>query len=90
MNRFRVGGRILKTVLAVTLAIFLAQQLGLQNVGLAAVLAVIAVQRTFYRSLVQGLSVVGTVSLGCVLGGFAATCLAPPPSPTAWPPCSAF
>ena len=50
MNRFPVGGRILKTVLAVTVSIFIAQQLGLERIALAGLVALLTVQRTFYRS----------------------------------------
>lgn len=68
MNRFRVGGRVLKTVLAVTVSIFLAQQLGLERVALAALVALLTVQRTFYRSLVLSLGKLGSVLLGAILG----------------------
>ena len=68
MGRFHVGGRVLKTVLAVTLSIFLAQQLGLGQVTLAAVVALVTVQRTFYHSLLQSFAKLGGVLIGGVLG----------------------
>ncbi|MDO9536257.1 MAG: aromatic acid exporter family protein [Bacillota bacterium] len=68
MSRFHVGGRVLKTVLAVTLAIFFAQQLGLERVTLAAIVALVTIQRTFYHSLLQSLSKLGSVLVGGVLG----------------------
>jgi len=68
MSRFHVGGRVLKTVLAVTLAIFFAQQLGLERVTLSAIIALVTIQRTFYHSLIQSLSKLGSVLLGGVLG----------------------
>lgn len=68
MNRFHLGGRVLKTVLAVTLAILFTQQLGFERVTLAALVALVTVQRTFYHSLVQSLEKLGSVLLGGVLG----------------------
>lgn len=68
MKRFLVGGRVLKTVLAVTLAIALAQYLGMERVTLAAIVALLTVQRTFYHSLVQSLAKLGSVLLGGTLG----------------------
>ncbi|MEW5785948.1 MAG: aromatic acid exporter family protein, partial [Bacillota bacterium] len=64
MNRFHVGGRVFKTALAVTLAIFLAQQFGLERVTLAAIIALLTVQRTFFHSLVQSLVKLGSVLIG--------------------------
>ena len=68
MGRFHVGGRVLKTVLAVTLAIFLAQQLGFERITLAAIIALVTVQRTFYHSLLQSLAKLGSVLMGGILG----------------------
>jgi len=68
VNRFFIGGRVIKTTLAVTLAIFFAQQLGLDRVTLAALVALITVQRTFYHSLVQSLATLGSILLGGALG----------------------
>ncbi len=68
MNRFLVGGRVLKTALAVTLSIIIAQQLGLERVTLAAIVALLAVQRTFYHSLQQSMAKLGSVLIGGVLG----------------------
>ncbi len=68
MTRFNVGGRVLKTALAVTLAIYLGQLLGLESLTPAAIVALLTVQRTFYHSLVGSLSKLGSVLLGGVLG----------------------
>ncbi len=69
MKRFYIGGRILKSTLAVTLAIFFAQQVGLgDRVSLAALVALLTVQRTFYHSLMQSLTTLGAVLIGGVLG----------------------
>jgi len=68
VSRFPVGGRVLKTALAVTLAIFIAQQLGLERINLAAIVALITVQKTFYHSLLQSMAKIGSVLIGGVLG----------------------
>jgi len=69
VKRFYVGGRILKSTLAVTMAIFFAQQLGLEDrVGLAALVALLTVQRTFYHSLMQSMATLGAVLIGGILG----------------------
>ncbi len=68
MNRYIVGGRVVKTALAVTLAITIAQQLGLERVTLAAIVALLTVQKTFYHSLLQSMAKLGSVLLGGVLG----------------------
>lgn len=68
MNHYLVGGRVLKTVLAVTLAIYIAQYFELPRTILAALVALITVQKTFYHSLIQSLSKIGGVLLGGVLG----------------------
>jgi len=68
LNRYLVGGRVLKTVLAVTLAIFIAQYFELPRVILAAIVALLTVQRTFYHSLLQSLAKLGSVLLGGILG----------------------
>ncbi|MDW7740202.1 MAG: aromatic acid exporter family protein [Bacillota bacterium] len=68
MNRYIIGGRVLKTVLAVTLAIYIAQYFELPRMILAALVALITVQKTFYHSLVQSLSKIGGVLLGGILG----------------------
>ncbi len=68
MNRYIVGGRVIKTALAVTLSIVIAQQLGLERVTLAAIVALLTVQRTFYHSLLQSMAKLGSVLLGGVLG----------------------
>jgi len=67
-KRFPVGGRVLKTALAVTLAIFIAQQLDFERVTLAAIVALITVQKTFYHSLLQSMAKIGGVLIGGVLG----------------------
>ncbi len=69
MKRFHIGGRILKSTLAVTLAIFFAQQVGLgDRVSLAALVALLTVQKTFYHSLKQSLATLGSVLIGGLLG----------------------
>ncbi len=68
MKSYLVGGRVLKTALAVTLAIFLTQLFGMERVTLAAIVALLTVQRTFYHSLVQSSAKLGSVLLGGILG----------------------
>ncbi len=68
LKQFPVGGRVLKTALAVTLAIFIVQQLGLVRINLAAIVALITVQKTFYHSLLQSMAKLGSVLIGGVLG----------------------
>lgn len=68
MNRFLVGGRVLKTALAVTLSIVLAEQFGFERVTLAAIVALLTVQRTFFHSLKQSMAKLGSVFLGGALG----------------------
>jgi uncharacterized membrane protein YgaE (UPF0421/DUF939 family) len=68
VQQYLVGGRVLKTAFAVTLSIILAQQLGFERVTLAAIVALLTVQRTFYYSLVQSLGKIGSVLLGGLLG----------------------
>ncbi len=68
LRRYLVGGRVLKTALAVTLSIVIAQQLGLERVTLAAIVALLTVQRTFYHSLLQSAAKLGSVLLGGILG----------------------
>ena len=68
MNRYLVGGRVIKTALAVTLSIVIAQHLGLERVTLAAIVALLTVQKTFYHSLLQSMAKLGSVLLGGVLG----------------------
>lgn len=68
LRRYLVGGRVLKTVLAVMLAIAVAQQLGFERVTVAAIVALLTVQRSFYNSLVLSLGKLGSVLLGGILG----------------------
>ncbi len=68
MNRFLVGGRVLKTALAVTLAIVIAQHFNMERATLAAIVALLTVQRTFYHSIMQSMAKLGSVLLGGVLG----------------------
>ncbi len=69
MKRLHIGGRIVKTALAVTLAIFFAQQVGLgDRVTLAALVALLTVQKTFFHSLKQSMATLGAVLLGGILG----------------------
>lgn len=59
---------MLKTALAVTLAVSLAQSLGMERISLAAIVAVVTVQKTFYHSVLQSVAKVGSVLLGALLG----------------------
>ncbi|MFU8795634.1 MAG: aromatic acid exporter family protein [Dethiobacteria bacterium] len=68
LKRYLVGGRVLKTALAVTISIFLAQQLGLERITVAAIVALLTVQRSFYYSLVQSMAKLGSVLIGGILG----------------------
>lgn len=68
MKRFLVGGRVLKTTLAVIIAIYIAQQIGLEHVTLAAIVALLTVQKTFYHSLVESLAKLGSVLIGAGIG----------------------
>ncbi len=68
LKKYMVGGRVLKTALAVTLAIFLTDLLGMDRVTLAAIVALLTVQRTFYHSLLQSAAKLGSVLLGGVVG----------------------
>ena len=65
---FHIGGRVIKTSLAVGLSIFIAQSLGFERVTLAAIVAMVTTQRTFYRSIVKSAGRLGSVLLGAVLG----------------------
>lgn len=68
LRRYMVGGRVIKTALAVTISILIAQQLGLERVTLAAIVALLTVQRTFYYSLLQSTAKLGSVLIGGILG----------------------
>lgn len=72
-----LGGRIIKTGVAVALAVFLAQYLGLERYTLAAVVALLTVQRSFYNSLLQSAGKVGSVLLGSLLGAGVGLLLGP-------------
>ncbi len=54
--------------MAVTIAVFIAHNLGYEEVTSAAIVALFTVQRTFYHSLLQSLGKVGSVLLGGMLG----------------------
>lgn len=68
LRNFPVGGRALKTALAVTLAIFITQQLGFERINLAAIVALLTVQKTFYHSILQSLAKLGSVLIGGIIG----------------------
>ncbi len=68
LRNFPVGGRALKTALAVTLAIFITQQLDFDRINLAAIVALLTVQKTFYHSILQSLAKLGSVLIGGILG----------------------
>ncbi len=64
MKWFRLGARLLKTTLAVILAVFIAQQVSLDGtIGLAAFVALVTVQRSFPHSLSQSVVTLGSVFL---------------------------
>ncbi len=64
-----LGGRVIKTVIAVALAVFIAQQLGLERVSFAGIIAIISVQRSLYSSIHQAFKKIGSVFLGTLVGG---------------------
>jgi len=68
LQRFNVGGRVLKTSLAVTLTIYILQSLGVERVTLPAIVAMVTIQRTFYRSIMQSLARLGGILLGAGIG----------------------
>jgi len=68
LKRCHLGGRVLKTAVAVTLAVTIAYYLELDRISLAAIVAVFTVQRTFYHSILQSAGKLGSVLLGAVLG----------------------
>ncbi len=68
IRNFPVGGRALKTALAVTLAIFITQQLDFDRINLAAIVALLTVQKTFYHSILQSLAKLGSVLIGGIVG----------------------
>ncbi|MBS4032607.1 MAG: aromatic acid exporter family protein [Clostridiales bacterium] len=78
-KRFRLGGRVLKTSLAVGLTIYILQSIGIERVSLAAIVAVVTVQRTFYRSIQQSLAKLGSVLLGAVVGTVFGMVMGPTP-----------
>jgi uncharacterized membrane protein YgaE (UPF0421/DUF939 family) len=59
---------VLKTFLAVTLAIFLAQTLHLQQAHFAGIVAVLSVQPSLYRSLRHGLQQMASAFFGALTG----------------------
>ncbi|MBS3885665.1 MAG: hypothetical protein KGZ56_01255 [Dethiobacter sp.] len=77
--KFHVGGRVLKTSLAVGLSVFVVQSLEFGDVTLAAIVAVVTIQRTFYRSLLQSAERLGSVLLGTMLGTLLALILGATP-----------
>lgn len=64
-----LGGRVIKTVVAVALSVFIAQQLGLERVTFAGIIAIISVQRSLYSSITQAYKKIGSVVLGSLIGG---------------------
>lgn len=77
--KFHVGGRVIKTSLAVGLSVFIAQSLGFEEVTLTAIVAMVTTQRTFYRSLLQSVDRLGSVLLGTFLGTLLAVLLGATP-----------
>ncbi|MBS4022726.1 MAG: aromatic acid exporter family protein [Dethiobacter sp.] len=78
-GRFSVGGRVLKTSVAVALTIFILQSLGVERITLAAIVAVVTIQRTFYRSMVQSFAKLGGILLGAMVGIVVGMLLGPTP-----------
>ena len=68
LKRFNVGGRVLKTSLAVGLTIFIVQSFGVERVTLPAIVAMVTIQRSFYRSIIQSLAKLGGILLGAFIG----------------------
>ncbi len=79
LRRFTVGGRVLKTALAVSLTIYLVQSFGVERVTLPAIVAMVTIQRTFYRSIMQSLAKLGGILLGAVFGLVFGLLLGPSP-----------
>ena len=77
--KFHVGGRVLKTSLAVGLSVFVVQSIEFGDVTLAAIVAVVTIQRTFYRSLLQSAERLASVLLGTMLGALLTTLLGATP-----------
>jgi len=77
--KLQVGGRVLKTSLAVGLSVFVVQSLEFGDVTLAAIVAVVTIQRTFYRSLLQSAERLGSVLLGTMLGALLSVLLGATP-----------
>ncbi len=63
-----LGGRVIKTVVASGLAVFIAQQVGLERVSFAGIIAIIVVQRSLFSSVAQGYKRIGSVTLGILMG----------------------
>ncbi|MDQ0190831.1 hypothetical protein JI721_00830 [Alicyclobacillus cycloheptanicus] len=64
----KVGGRILKTGIAITLSVATARLLHLQSPQFAGIVSVLAVQPTVYRSVRQGIQQVISASIGAAAG----------------------
>ncbi|MFW0860519.1 MAG: aromatic acid exporter family protein [Dethiobacter sp.] len=77
--KIHVGGRVLKTSLAVGFSVFVVQSLEFGDVTLAVIVAVVTIQRTFYRSLLQSAERLACVLLGTILGAFLTTILGATP-----------
>ncbi len=63
-----LGGRVIKTVVASGLAVFIAQQAGLDGVSFAGIIAIIVVQRSLFSSVDQAYRRIGSVILGILIG----------------------
>ncbi|MDW7651124.1 MAG: aromatic acid exporter family protein [Bacillota bacterium] len=74
-GKIHLGGRVLKTALAVGISVYIVQNLGYERVTLTAIVALVTIQRTFYGSLKQGAARLGSVILGALLGTFFALLL---------------
>lgn len=63
-----IGGRVIKTGAAVGLAVFVAQLFRLEPGTFAGVVALLSVQRSFYRSVHQSLKRIGSIVVGTSVG----------------------
>lgn len=63
-----LGGRVLKTTAAVGIAVFISQQLGIENVSFAGIVAILSVQRSLFSSVFQAYKKIGSVIVGTGIG----------------------
>jgi uncharacterized membrane protein YgaE (UPF0421/DUF939 family) len=68
LNRFKIGSRTLKTGIAVSLSIAIANALNAEPAVFAAVSAVVNLQPTVYQSYINALQQIGITMIGIVIG----------------------